>query len=78
MSTCETCKFWTRQPDYVFQPTEWQKPVGPPHVTRFGVCSKLEIGFITPASDDMLGSDDIRCERDTITTGIKFGCIHHS
>jgi hypothetical protein len=75
---CERCRFWTRQPDHVYQPTEWQKPVGPPQVTRYGVCSRIDHRWITPAEDG-IATNESHCSEgsDTTTTGINFGCVHH-
>lgn len=76
--TCETCKHWTRLPDKVYQPTEWQKPVGDPIITRYGICSKLDIGWSEPVEDG-IAHNPANCTEggDTVTTGPLFGCIHH-
>lgn len=77
---CETCKHRSRQPDKVFQPTEYQKPVGQPKITRYGICSMLEVGLYEPASDDMIATNESHCSEpcDTVTTGPLFGCVHHT
>lgn len=75
---CQTCQYWTRQPDKIFQPTEWQKPVGLPQITRYGICSLLDIGLHEP-SEDGIAHNPSHCSEygDTVTTGPLFGCVHH-
>ena len=79
MNTCETCRHWKREPDKVYQPHFNQKPVGYPQITRYGVCSKLDIGWLEP-EEDMIAHNPSHCAEsgDTVTTGINFGCIHHT
>ena len=78
MNYCETCRFWSKQPDKVFQPTEWQKPDGPPIITVLGVCEKLNLSCGDPPEDG-IAYDASHCADygDEATTGPKFGCVHH-
>lgn len=77
MNTCQTCRFWTRQPDKVFQPTEYQKPVGEPQVTRYGACSKLYVSSHLP-DETMIAVDPGHGELDdAVLTGPRFGCVHY-
>lgn len=76
--TCETCQHWDRQPDKVFQPTHWQKPVGEPIITVSGICGKLNLSCVdTP--EDGIAYDASHCAYygSQATTGPKFGCIFH-
>ena len=79
MKTCHTCTHWIPQPDKTFQPTEHQKPVGPPQITRYGICARLMIGILDP-TEDGIASNPCHCSDygDTVTTGPLFGCVHHS
>jgi len=79
MNTCDTCKHWDRQPDHVFQPTEYQKPVGPPLVTVFGVCRAvfLSCGMAHPLPNGLTSDYGYHIGGETdIYTGPKFGCVH--
>lgn len=76
--TCETCQHWERQPDDVFQHTLHQKPVGKPHIIRYGVCRKIELHWLVPTEDSIATNEMHASEpADTLTTGINFGCIFH-